>query len=244
MTKAKFYAEDLNMDLKNLKLEDLGSAKKITVTKDTTTIIDGMGEKTLIDARIKEIKKQIEVASSDYDKKKLSERLGKLTNGVAVVKVGATTETELKHKKLKIEDALNATKAAISEGIIIGGGATLISLYNELKPVLSSDIVDVQRGINVVLDSLLVPTYTIAENAGFDGDEIVKKQKEAKGNTGFDALKGVWVDMFKAGIVDPTKVTRSAILNAASISSMFITTEAAVGEIKEAKPQMPSGEMY
>lgn len=244
MTKSKFYAKDLNMELKDLKLEDLGSAKKVTVSKDTTTIIDGLGEKALIDARIKEIKKQIEASTSEYDKKRLSERLGKLTNGVAVVKVGATTETELKHKKLKIEDALNATKAAISEGIITGGGATLVALYNELKPVLTSDIVDVQRGINVVLESLLVPIFTIAENAGYDGEEIVRKQKEAKGNAGFDAKKGVWVDMYKEGIVDPTKVTRSAILNAASISSMFITTEAAVGENKEAKPQMPGNEMY
>jgi chaperonin GroEL len=170
--------------------------------------------------------------------------LGKLTNGVAVVKVGAMTETEMKDKKLRIEDALNATKAAIEEGIIIGGGAAFVEVYKELKPKLKSEIVDVQKGINVVMESLFAPIYQIAENAGYDASEIVEKQKQAKPNFGFDAKLGVWVDMFKAGIVDPTKVTRTALLNAASISALFITTEVAVVDIKEEKePPVPQG-MY
>ena len=164
---------------------------------------------------------------------------------MAIIKVGALTESELKEKKMRIEDALNATKAAVEEGIVIGGGSVLVEIYNELKPSLKHDIVDVQKGINVVIESLLTPIYQIAENAGYDGSEIVEKQKAEKANIGFNAKTGEWVDMFKAGIVDPTKVTKSAVLNAASISALFITTEAAVAEIKEEKetPAMPQG-MY
>jgi chaperonin GroEL len=245
MTGAKFYAKDLNMELKEMSLEDLGVAKKIVVAKDNTTIIDGNGEPEAIQNRIKEIRKHVENATSDYDKKRYSERLAKLTNGVAVVKVGAMTESELKEKKLRIEDALNATKAAVEEGIVIGGGAVLAEIYKELKPAIKSDIVDVQKGINVVMESLLAPVYQIAENAGYDASEIVEKQKNAAKNIGFNAKTGEWVDMFKAGIVDPTKVTKSAILNAASISALMITTEVAVAEVKEEKetPAMPQG-MY
>ncbi len=232
------------MELKDLKLEHLGSAKKIIIGKDTTTIIDGAGDKNEVVKRIGELKKQIENSTSDYDKKRFNERLGKLSNGIAIVKVGALTETELKEKKLKIEDALNATKAAVAEGIVIGGGAALVEIYNELKPTLKANVVDVQKGINVVMESLTSPLYQIAENAGFDASEIVDRQKKAKKNIGFDAKAGVWVDMFKAGIVDPTKVTRSAILNASSISALFITTEAAVADEKEEKEApMPQG-MY
>ncbi|NLD27167.1 MAG: chaperonin GroEL, partial [Acholeplasmataceae bacterium] len=245
MTGAKFYAKDLNMELKDMSLEDLGVAKKVVVAKDNTTIIDGNGTPDAIQDRIKEIRKHVEKATSEYDKKRYSERLAKLTNGVAVVKVGAMTESELKEKKLRIEDALNATKAAVEEGIVIGGGAVLVEIYKELKPTIKSDIVDVQKGINVVMESLLAPVYQIAENAGFDASEIVEKQKNAAKNIGFNAKTGEWVDMFKAGIVDPTKVTKSAILNAASISALMITTEVAVAEIKEEKetPAMPQG-MY
>lgn len=244
MTGAKFYAKDLNMELKDANLDDLGSAKKINIAKDHTTIIGGNGSKEALDERVAEIRKRIEDTTSDYERKRYSERLAKLTSGVAVVKVGAMTESEMKEKKLRIEDALNATKAAVEEGIVIGGGAALVELYNELKPKVKSDITDVQKGINIVMESLTAPIYQIAENAGYAASEIVDKQKVAKPNEGFNAKTGEWVDMFKAGIVDPTKVTRSAVLNAASISALFITTEAAVAEKKEEKEsQMPAG-MY
>lgn len=244
MTGANFYAKDLNMEIKNITIDDLGVAKKIIVGKDNTTIIDGKGDPEKVKARAEEIRKHIASATSEYDKKRYNERLAKLTNGVAIVKVGALTETEMKDKKLRIEDALNATKAAVEEGIVIGGGAILVEVYNEIKKTLKSDIVDVQKGINVVLDALLAPVYQIAENAGYDASEIVEMQKNAKPNVGFDAKTGQWVDMFKFGIVDPTKVTRTAILNASSISAMFITTEVAVADIpEENKNPMPQG-MY
>jgi chaperonin GroEL len=236
MTGAKFFAKDLNMNLTDMKIEDLGSAKRVVVAKDKTTIIGGKGKKAAVAARVSEIKAAIENTKSDYDKKKLQERLGKMTNGVALIKVGATTETELKDKKLRFEDALNATKAAVAEGVVAGGGLTLVEVYKEVKDTLKADTTDVQRGINIVLDSLKTPIMQIAENAGFDGNEIFEKQLEQKANVGFDAKHGEWVDMFKKGIIDPTKVTRSALLNAASISGLFITTEAAVAEIKEKNP--------
>jgi len=245
MTKAKFYTKDLGMELKNMKLEDLGIAKKIQITKDNTTIIDGNGERKDIDKRIKELKMLVEKASSEYDKKRYNERLGKMTNGIAVIHVGALTDTELQDKKLRIEDALNATKAAVKEGIIIGGGAILVEIYNELKPVLKNEMIDVQKGINVVIESLLAPMYQIAENSGFDGLEILEKQKNSDKNIGFDAKNGQWVDMFKEGIVDPTMVTRSAVVNAASISALFITSEVAVVKKPEAKKPLPANpEMY
>lgn len=238
MTGAAFYAKDLSMNLADMKLEDLGSAKKVVVSKDKTTIIDGAGDKAAVEARVSEIKAAIENTTSDYDKKKLQERLGKLTNGVALIKVGATTETELKDKKLRIEDALNATKAAVAEGVVTGGGLALVNAYKAVKDTCKDDVVDVQRGINVVLDALKMPIMQIAENAGYDGNEIFDKQMEQNETVGFNAKTGEWVDMFKAGIIDPTKVTRTALLNAASISGLFITTEAAVAELpaKEAAP--------
>ncbi|HRY78120.1 MAG TPA: chaperonin GroEL [Candidatus Izemoplasmatales bacterium] len=246
LTGATFVAKDLNMELKEVKMNQLGVVKKAIVAKDNTTLIDGNGDPKELKERVSEIRKHVEKSTSEYDKKRLSERLAKLTNGVAVLKVGAMTETELKEKKLKIEDALNATKAAIAEGIVVGGGAALIEIYNEIKKTLKSEIVDVQKGINVVVESLISPVYQIADNAGFDALEIVEKQKVAAKNIGFNARTGEWVDMFKAGIVDPTKVTRSAILNAASISAMFLTTEAGIANIKEEKaaaaPAMP--DMY
>lgn len=236
MTGAKFYSKDLAMELKDATIDGLGSAKKITVTKDSTTIIDGAGSKEDVDARINELSNQASNASSDYDKKKYASRIAKLSNGVAVIKVGAVTESELKDKKLRIEDALNATKAAVSEGIVIGGGAALISVYSKLKGNLTDSNPDIQKGINTVLDSLQAPLYQISLNAGFEAEDIVTKQKASKGNIGFNASNGEWVDMFEKGIVDPTKVTRSAVLNASSISALFVTTEAAVSEIKEDKP--------
>lgn len=235
-TGATFYSKDLAMELKNITIEDLGSAKKVTITKDNTTIVEGAGDKSLIEGRISEILNQAENASSEYDKKKLRERAAKLSNGVAVVKVGALTESEMKEKKLRIEDALNATKAAVAEGIVTGGGAALLEVYKALKGSLTDANSDVQKGINAVLDSLQAPLHQIAENAGYEAEEIVSTQKEQKKDWGFNAKTGEWVDMFKAGIVDPTKVTRSAVLNATSISALFVTTEAAVSEIKEDKP--------
>ncbi|MBR3250173.1 MAG: chaperonin GroEL [Erysipelotrichaceae bacterium] len=243
LTGAKFVSKDLGMQLKDLTMKDLGSAKKVIVEKDSTTIIDGTGSKKALKERIAEISTAIEHTTSSYDKDKLKERLAKLSDGVAVIKVGATTETELKEKKLRIEDALNATRAAIEEGIVSGGGCALMSIYKDLKGKVTSDVDDVQKGINIVFDALSQPLYQIAENAGHDGKAIVDTQLTQKSNVGFDAKNGEWVDMFKAGIVDPCKVTRSALLNAASIAGLLITTEAAVGTIKEPEPAMPAGGM-
>lgn len=236
LTNAKFYNKDLNMNLKDMQLEDLGSAKKVHITKDHTTMIGGSGEKETIDARVHEITQQMNNAKSDYDKKNFAERLGKLSNGVAIIKVGGATESELKEKKLRIEDALNATKAAVSEGIVMGGGVTLVNAYMALKDHLKDENTDKQKGIKVVLDALLTPMGQIAENAGYNSDEIVEQQMKSAEGQGFDAKDGVWVDMFDKGIIDPTKVTRSALLNAASISALFITTEAGVAPIKEDTP--------
>lgn len=246
ITGATFKTKDLNQEVKDITIDDLGIAKKIVVNKDHTIIVDGAGNKEAIKERIAHIDSQMKSAQSDYDKKRSSERLGKLTNGVAIIKVGATTESELKEKKLKIEDALNATKAAVEEGIVAGGGAALVEIYKEVKQELKSDIVDIQKGINVVIESLLEPIRQIAENSGYDAIEVVERQRMEKPNVGFNAKTGEWVDMFKAGIVDPTKVTRSAILNAASISSLFITTEVAVADIKEEDktPALPQTSMY
>ena len=247
LTNAKFYNKDLNMKLEEMKLEELGTIKKVIVTKDNTTMISGNETSEELNERIAEIKTRLVInATSDYDKKQYQERLGKLTNGVATIKVGATTESELKEKKLRIEDALNATKAAVSEGIVIGGGAALVEAYNELKPVLKNDNVDIQKGINIVMEALLAPICQIAENAGYNSEDIVDGQKNADKNIGFDAKAGKWVDMFEEGIIDPTKVTRSALLNAASISALFITTEVGVAEIKSEEPVVPTmpGGMY
>ena len=213
LTGATFYSKDLQMELKDMQLSDLGTVKKIVVTKDNTT--------------------------SEYDKKRMAERLGKLSNGVAIIKVGAATESELKEKKLRIEDALNSTRAAVSEGIVIGGGACLVNAYVALKDEIKSDVVDVQKGIKVVFDALLTPISQIADNAGYNSEEIVEIQKGADENIGFDAKHGEWVDMLKEGIIDPTKVTRNALMNAASISALFITTEAGVASIPEPEKEAP-----
>ena len=247
MTGAKFYSKDLSMELKDISIEDLGRVKKATVKKDKTLLVGGEGSKKEINDRIAELTAQHDVATSSYDKKALAKRIAKLSDGVAVLKVGALTESELKDKKLRIEDALNATKAAVSEGIVVGGGAALAECYKALKPTFHDDNADIQKGINAVLESLFDPLRQIAENAGYEPEEIVEKQKAAKENVGFDAKNGVWGDMFEKGIVDPTKVTRSAVLNSSSIASLFVTTEAAVTEIKEEKPAAaPSmgGDMY
>lgn len=236
LTNAKFYSKDLNMNLKDMQMDELGSAKKVHITKDHTTMIGGAGEKDAIDQRVHEITQQMNNSKSEYDKKNYAERLGKLSNGVAIIKVGGATESELKEKKLRIEDALNATKAAVSEGIVMGGGVTLVNAYVALKDQLKDKDIDKQKGIKVVLDALLAPMSQIAENAGYNSDEIIEKQMKSPEGQGFDAKDGEWVAMFDKGIIDPTKVTRSALLNAASISALFITTEAGVAPIKEDNP--------
>ncbi|MDD5885220.1 MAG: chaperonin GroEL [Erysipelotrichaceae bacterium] len=239
LTGAKFYSKDLGMQLKDMTLSDLGQAKHVSVKKDTTTIVGGEGSKKDIEDRIVELQAQYQVVTSEYDKKNLSKRIAKLSNGVAVVKVGALTESELKDKKLRIEDALNATKAAVAEGIVVGGGAALAEVYQSLADTLKDANQDIQKGIDAVMDSLLTPLAQIATNAGYGAGKIVEEQKKQPKDFGFDALTGKWVNMFDAKIIDPTKVTRNAILNASSIAAMFVTTEAAVTEIKEDKPAAP-----
>ena len=247
LTGAKFYNKDLNMKLSDLTIEDLGTIKKVIVKKDNTTLI-GHSSSEAVNNRVEELKTQLTHTKSDYEMKTLKERIGKLSNGVATIKVGATTEAELKEKKLRIEDALNATKAAVDEGIVVGGGAALVEAYEELKNQVRDTNVDIQKGINVVMNSLFAPLTQIAINAGYDEEEIVSIQKTAEKDFGFDAKTGDWVNMFEAGIIDPTKVTRSALLNAASISALFLTTEAGVAELpKKEEPQqpvMPQGGMY
>lgn len=246
LTGAKFVNKDLNENLSDLQVDDLGTIKKVIVTKDSTTMISATDQNPALQARIDEIKGQLEHTKSDYDKKQLQERIGKLSNGVATIKVGATTESELKEKKLRIEDALNATKAAVEQGIVIGGGAALVEAYKELKPQLKSDHVDIQKGMNIVMEALLAPISQIAENAGYNAEDIIDEQKKADKNIGFDAKIGEWVDMFEKGIIDPTKVTRSALLNASSIAALFITTEAGVADIpsKEEPVPAPMPQMY
>jgi chaperonin GroEL len=245
VTGATFISKDLGMDLKEATLEQLGRAGKVVIKKDETTIVSGSGEKEGIEARANEIRSVISNTTSEYDLKRLNERLAKLTTGVAIVKVGAATESEMKEKKLRIEDALNATKAAVAEGVVLGGGAALAYAYKELKEEVKGDNNDEQKGISVVFDAILQPLWQIAENAGFDGGEIVATQITSEGNIGFDAKEGTWKDMQEAGIVDPTKVTRLALQNAASIAALFLTTEAAVASLPEVEktPTMPEG-MY
>jgi chaperonin GroEL len=248
LTESKFVTKDLGLKLSEVSIDDLGTIGRAIIKKDTTTLVGGSQKNPAIANRVKELEIQIKKSTSEYDKKNLQERLAKLAGGIAVIKVGATTETELKEKKLHIEDALNATKAAVLEGIVAGGGATLMEIYNDLKDTFKDDNVDVQRGIQAVLDSLSAPLFYIAENAGFNGADIVDNQKKQKPEFGFDAKHGVWVNLIKEGIIDPTKVTRSAVLNATSISALLVTSEAGVTEIKEDKPSAPAmpnpGDMY
>lgn len=239
-TGARFISKDLGMELKEVTLQDLGVVRKVTVKKDKTILVGGEGAKEAVEARVNELLAQVEAVSTDYEKDKLRKRIARLGAGVALLKIGALTESELKEKKLRIEDALNATKAAVAEGIVIGGGAALVEVYRVLKGKLTDPNPDVQKGITAVLESLSAPLRQIAENAGYEPDVIEEEQKKAKKNVGFNAKEGVWVDMFEGGIVDPTKVARSAVLNASSIAALFVTTEAAVSEIKEEKPAAPA----
>ena len=245
MTGANFYSKDLSMNLKDISINDLGSAKKVRVTKENTTIVDGAGEASMIADRVNELKSQVEETKSDYDKKNLQKRIAKLSAGVAVIRVGALTEAEMKDKKLRLEDAINATAAAVQEGVVAGGGIALMNVYKALKNNLKDENTDVQKGIDVVLNSLTAPLYQMSVNAGFDGDEVIDASKIRNDTLGFDSKTGKWVDMLASGIIDPTKVTRTAVINAASISALFITTEAVVTELpKPAAPVAPAaGEM-
>ena len=237
LTGGNVIAEELGRTLESATLEDLGQASSVIIDKDNTTIVGGAGEKKDIDARVNQIKAQIAETTSDYDREKLQERLAKLSGGVALIKVGAATETEMKEKKDRVDDALSATKAAVEEGIVIGGGAALIKAKAKIKLNLSGDEA---IGASIVERALKAPLRQIAENAGFDAGVVVNSVESAKDeNTGFDAAKGEYVDMIKTGIIDPVKVERVALLNAVSVASMLLTTEATISEIKEEKPAMP-----
>ena len=237
LTGGEVISEELGRDLKEVTLDMLGQAESVKVTKENTTIVNGKGEKSLIKERINQIKTQIEETSSEFDKEKLQERLAKLSGGVAVIKVGAATETELKERKLRIEDALAATKAAVEEGIVPGGGTAYVNAINKVAE-LTSEVDDTQVGINIIVKALEEPMRQIAINAGLEGSVIIEKVKYSEAGIGYDALNDKYVNMLQAGIVDPTKVTRSALQNAASVASTFLTTEAAVADIpqKEAAP--------
>lgn len=240
LTGANVITDDLGLQLKDTTVEQLGSAGKVTVTKENTTIVEGAGDKDKIAERVEQIKKQISETTSDFDREKLQERLAKLSGGVAVIKVGAATETELKERKYRIEDALNATRAAVEEGFVPGGGTALVNVIGEVAALEEEG--DVQTGINIVKRALEEPVRQIAENAGLEGSVIVEKLKEQKPGVGFNAATNEWVDMVEAGIVDPTKVTRSALQNAASVSALLLTTEAVVADKPEpeSNDQMPA----
>ncbi|MBE5827291.1 MAG: chaperonin GroEL [Butyrivibrio sp.] len=241
LTGGKVISSDLGLELKDTTLDDLGRAKSIKVEKEKTTIVDGLGAKKEIQARVAQIKKQIEDTTSDFDREKLQERLAKLAGGVAVIRVGAATETEMKEAKYRMEDALNATRAAVEEGIIFGGGSAYIHAAKSVAKLAASLEGDEKTGANVVLKALEAPLFHIAANAGLDGSVIVNKVKESKAGIGFNAYSEEYVDMVKDGIIDPAKVTRSALQNATSVASSFLTTEAAVATIKEPVPPMPAG---
>ena len=231
LTGAQVITDDLGLELKDASLDMLGTANKVEVTKDHTTVVDGNGDENNIDARVGQIKAQIEETDSDFDKEKLQERLAKLAGGVAVIKVGAASETELKERKLRIEDALNSTRAAVEEGIVAGGGTALVNIYQKVSEIKAEG--DVETGVNIVLQALQAPVRQIAENAGLEGSIIVERLKHAEAGVGFNAATNEWVNMLEEGIVDPTKVTRSALQHAASVAAMFLTTEAVVASIPE-----------
>lgn len=242
LTGGEMFTEELGIKLENVTTQMMGLAKRVTVTKDETTIVVGDDTKKAVEERVKLIRKQIEASDSEYDKEKLQERVAKLSGGVAVIEVGAASEVELKERKLRIEDALNATRAANEEGIVPGGGVALVRVQQELESKISSvsfQTDDEKIGFKILLSALDVPLKLIASNAGAKSDVVIDKVKAEKDSFGYDALKNEFTDMVKAGIVDPAKVTRSALENAASVASMLLTTEAAVVEIQEDKPSMP-----
>ncbi len=241
LTGGTVITEDLGLELKDATLQSLGQASKVVVNKDTTTIVEGAGDSENIAARVQIIKGQIAETTSDFDREKLQERLAKLAGGVAVIKVGAPTETELKEMKLRIEDALNATRAAVEEGMVSGGGTALVNVINKVAEAESKATGDVATGVRIVLRALEEPVRQIAENAGYEGSVIVDRLKKEELGVGFNAATGEWVNMLEAGIVDPTKVTRSALQNAASVAALLLTTEAVVADKPEpAAPQAPA----
>jgi chaperonin GroEL len=232
LTGGQVVTEELGLELKSTTLDQLGRARQVRVSKENTIIVDGAGRKEDIEARVKQIRAQIEETTSEFDKEKLQERLAKLSGGVAVIKVGAATETELKERKLRIEDALNSTRAAVEEGIVPGGGTALMNVYKDVAAVQVTDA-DEKTGVNIVLKALEAPVRTIANNAGEEGSVIVERLKKEAPGIGYNAATGEWVNMIEAGIVDPAKVTRSALQNAASVAAMFLTTEAIIADKPE-----------
>ncbi len=241
LTGGQVISEELGLELKDANMQMLGRAKSVKVTKENTIIVDGMGDKKEISDRISSIRAQIEVTTSDFDKEKLQERLAKLAGGVAVIRVGAATETEMKEAKLRMEDALNATRAAVEEGIVAGGGTAYILAKQEVQKVVDELDGDEKTGARIVLKALEAPLYFIADNAGVDGNVVISKVTEAKAGIGYDAYNDKYVDMVNAGILDPAKVTRSALQNAVSVASSLLTTESVVATIKEPAPAMPAG---
>ena len=246
LTGGQVITEDLGLDLKETELEHLGKARQVKIDKENTIIVDGAGDDQEIKSRVSQIRKQIEDTTSEFDKEKLQERLAKLSGGVAVIKVGAATETEMKEKKLRIEDALAATRAAVEEGIVPGGGTAYINALPDVKTLLDQHAGDVQTGIRIIVKALEEPVRQIAANAGLDGSVICENIKNQPIGIGFDVLTEQYVNMFEVGIVDPAKVTRSALQNASSVSSVLLTTEAVVCDIPEPEPPMPNpgGGMY
>ena len=243
LTGGTVISEELGLELKDATLENLGRAKSVKVQKENTVIVDGTGSKSEIEARISQIKAQIAETTSEFDKEKLQERLAKLSGGVAVIRVGAATETEMKENKLRLEDALAATKAAVEEGIISGGGSAYIHASKEVAKLADTLEGDEKTGAKLILKALEAPLFHIAHNAGLEGAVIINKVRESEVGTGFDALHEEYVDMVKAGILDPAKVTRSALQNATSVASTLLTTESVVASIKEDAPAMPAGGM-
>ncbi|MEK6656305.1 MAG: chaperonin GroEL [Nitrospirota bacterium] len=245
LTGGQVISEDLGLKLENVKITDLGRAKRITVDKDNTTIVEGAGDTAKIQGRVKQIKAQVEETTSDYDREKLQERLAKIVGGVAVINVGASTETEMKEKKARVEDALHATRAAVEEGIVPGGGVALLRCIPALDKLKLHG--DQQIGVNIIKRALEEPIRQISENAGFEGSVVVEKVKAEKASVGFDASKEEYVDMIKVGIIDPTKVTRCALQNAASVASLMLTTEVVIADLPEERPAamsaMPGGGM-
>ena len=239
LTGGTVISEEVGRKLDSVEIEDLGQARQVRSSKEETTIVDGSGDKAAIDARVEQIKKQVAETTSDFDKEKLQERLAKLAGGVAVIEIGAATEVEMKDKKLRIEAALNATRAAVEEGIVAGGGTTFVDILPALEALSAEG--DVQTGINIVKRAIEEPVRQIANNAGLEGSVVVENVKKSANGTGFNALTGEYVDMIGAGIVDPAKVTRSALQNAASIAAMVLTTETLVADKPEKEPPMPMG---
>ena len=241
LTGGQVISEELGLDLKEADLSQLGRAKSVKVAKESTVIVDGLGAKEDIANRVAQIRAQIEETKSDFDREKLQERLAKMAGGVAVIRVGAATETEMKEAKLRLEDALAATKAAVEEGIIAGGGSAYIHAAKEVAKMAADLEGDEKTGANIILKALEAPLYHIAANAGLEGSVIINKVKESEPGTGFDALNEKYVDMIESGILDPVKVTRSALQNATSVASTLLTTESVVSIIKEDTPAMPAG---